>query len=183
MNSFRSVLKKTKMIDRAWCGRTVEKCYWLIFISLLSKYHVCLSLSMLSFFPSLPFEININPLNTGCRLQSPIRVEYKLNQSDTATAASDKSLSNTLMPSNCLWRPLPPCLLFNLDPHPASSQLSPTNACPPLPVSVTTRWGIWAFYPTCHVSARLPSCGPPHFLKKRVELTVPRVCCPKDVYQ
>lgn len=41
-------------------------------------------------------------------------------QSAAATAACDKSLSNTLMPSNCLWRPLPVCCLSGTlaPPHP-----------------------------------------------------------------
>lgn len=43
-------------------------------------------------------------------------------QSAAATAACDKSLSNTLMPSNCLWRPLPVCCLsWTLaPPHPTT---------------------------------------------------------------
>lgn len=99
------------------------------------------------------FEIDIIPLNTGYWIQSPIRVEYKLHQSTTATAASDKSLSDTLMPSNCLWRPLPVCFLTwtPASPHPISLQVPS-----PLPVSSTAKW---CFSPTCHVSAWLPSCG------------------------
>lgn len=69
------------------------------------------------------------PLNLGERLQSPIRVEYKLYQSAAATAASDKSLSDSLMPSNCLWRPLPVCCLSWTPTH-----LIPTHSNPTLPL-------------------------------------------------
>lgn len=72
------------------------------------------------------FEFDIIPLDSGERLQSPIRVEYKLYQSAAATAASDKSLSDTLMPSNCLWRPLPVCC--------SPRTPSPTSSQPTLPL-------------------------------------------------
>lgn len=105
---------------------------------------------------SFPFEIDIIPLNTGEWLQSPIRVEYKLYQSATATAASDKSLSDTLMPSNCLWRPLPVCCLSRT---PAPPHPSPFQATLPLHSSSAPCPHYCSVGFLSHLSARLPSCG------------------------
>lgn len=63
-------------------------------------------------------------------------MEYKLNQSSATTAASDRSLSSTLMPSNCLWRPLPVCSSAGTPTQPHRSQRCP-SAPSPLPVSIT----------------------------------------------
>lgn len=87
-----------------------------------------------SFFFCLSFKIDLIP--PGYWLQPPIRTEYKLNQSSATTAASDKSLSNTLMPSNCLRSPLPVCFSTWTPSQPHPSQRCP-SAPSPLPVSIT----------------------------------------------
>lgn len=164
MNSFKSKTKKSKkqknttaMIDQAGCSHKIEKCDGFSFISVLSK---CL------FFVCLFFYISFfcwHNLNAGKRLQPPIRVEYKLYQSAAATAASDKSLSDTLMPSNCLWRPLPVCCLSQTPtpPHPAS----PDQHCPSTPATLPVLITAWSFYPTCHLSSPAGLVWTPHTSK------------------
>lgn len=85
---------------------------------------------------------------THCCLQPPIRVEYKLNQSGAAAAACDTSLSNTLMPSNCLWRPLPVCFSLHGQPHLG-------QRCPSAP----RLYYRWRFIPHVAFRRRPPSCG------------------------
>lgn len=65
--------------------------------------HLCFSTCVLFFFFFALLNLAKSLLARACRSsRPPIRVEYKLYQSAAATAACDKSLSDTLMPSNCL---------------------------------------------------------------------------------
>lgn len=133
-----------------WPG--VETCDGLRFISMFSKWQVCFSTFLLLLFCLFFVKFDIIPLNTGSWLQPPIRVEDKLYQSSTATAASDKSLSDTLMPSNCPTVKTPPC-------RPTSSQ----QHCPAVHYCSV---GLCFFTPhtrthtqTHYLSGLLPSCG------------------------
>lgn len=76
---------------------------------------VFLHLYCICFFLNLTVTLLI--LSSHSSLTSEWNTNY---QSAAATAACDKSLSNTLMPSNCLWRPLPVCCLSRslAPPHP-----------------------------------------------------------------
>ena len=107
----------------------------------------------------LPFEFDVIPLNAGQRLQPAIRVEYKLYQSATATAASDKSLSDTLMPSNCLWRPLPVCRLSRTPAPPHPKPFQPTLPLRAGSEPIPHYLSVGVFYPRRHLWARLAACG------------------------
>lgn len=164
------------MIDQAGCCHKIERSDGFSFVSVLSKCHVCLFFlcfsTFLLYFFSFPFEINTIPLNTGEWLQSPIRMEYKLYQSATATAASDKSLSDTLMPSNCLWRPLPVCSpsQTHAQPHPSTSQPALPFHCSSAPCSGYCSVGFesYTFQSGCPRVDSTPL--------KWVVLIVPQVC-------
>lgn len=107
------------------------------------------------------FQTDIILLCPGEQLQPPIRVEYKLYQSAAATAASDKSLSDTLMPSNCLWRPLPVCC----------SSWTPTHSAPPLQLHSSSSLLCGVFMPAALVWT-------PHLSKSRSDRATgfPDVC-------
>lgn len=77
-------------------------------------------------------------------------MEHKLNQSGAAAAACDTSLSNTLMPSNCLRRPLPVCFPTWTPTQPHLSQRCP-SASSPLPVSITAGF---LSHMSCFISGR-----------------------------
>lgn len=133
-----------------------------------------LSKEMFLLFSLSPLSNQASP--PGDCLQPPIRVEYKLNQSGAAAAACDTSLSSTLMPSNCLWRPLPVCL-SKWTPTQTSSQ--PTlPLCFPLrsPVSITA--GFLSHMP-CFISGRPRVAS---VFLNRADWSAPQVCGgPADV--
>lgn len=79
---------------------------------------------------------------------------YKLNQSGAAAAACDTSLSSTLMPSNCLWRPLPVCFSAWTPTQPHRSQ-----ALPLCSLSAPRLHYRWVFIPHVMFHQRSPSCG------------------------
>lgn len=154
------------MIDQRGCIHQVENYSGFV-----------LSRKMFSLFFFFLFHIHLIPLTTASSLQPPIRVEYKLNQSGAAAAACDTSLSNTLMPSNCLWRPLPVCFSTWSPTQPHLRQRCP-SAPSPLPVSITAGF---LSHMSCFISGRPRVAS---VFLNRVESSAPQVCGgPGDVRQ
>lgn len=95
--------------------------------------------------------INGQSLSPPHWLLPPIRDKHKLHQSAAATAACDKSLSDTLMPSNCLSVESPPTL-----PVCSSDMDPPPTPRPPCPGPAALQWTP-ATSPSCSVCVRVPS--------------------------
>lgn len=120
MSSFRSKTnnRRENPTERVGWSLRVEKCDGFSFLPLWKClfFYVCTDFIF-------PFEYEIIPFKTSQRLQSPIRVEYKLSI----------SRSNSCMWQVPVWHPnafqlsvrTPPCLLFIADPR--SNQYCP---CP-----------------------------------------------------
>lgn len=60
-------------------------------------------------------------------------IEDTFYQSDRATAASDKPLSDDLMPSNCVWKALPVWFVCPTTDRPSTRPLSVPAYVPPVP--------------------------------------------------
>ncbi|MEQ2263583.1 hypothetical protein XENORESO_010048 [Xenotaenia resolanae] len=93
---------------------------------------VLTNVRFLSFpFLSFPFlcDTTSTTLAGDCSFPSGRNINY---QSAAATAASDKSLSDTLMPSNCLETPLQPpvCCLSRIHPPPRPEQIKLRSTFP-----------------------------------------------------
>ena len=169
------------MIYWAGCRHNMEQCNELSVFSTLSKCHV-----FLFFFTVISVRFDIlsqHWLVTAVSHQGG-NTNY---QSATATAASDKFLSDTLMPSNCLETP--PCLLLIAHPCPTSSR-----ATLPLHTSSTPYphyCSIWVFFCLFFFLSLMPF--QPRSPSYRVSLSkmslggsviVPQVSdCPRDVIQ
>lgn len=89
--------------------------------SLLNSSLVCMYIGIIYMHIQAPLVILLillfpkmtHPFTRECLGCFRFGLEYKLYQSVVTTAAFDKSLSTSLMPSNCLCGPLPVCHLVS----------------------------------------------------------------------